>query len=150
MADRVELALEALQKMRSGAGQWPLSAPQRAEMNRHLGHLERAFAQRSTPAYGDAYARLLGTPADLNPGPPPANPSAPSAPPPPASPPPAPPGTAQIGERAASALESVNFPAFIASLVTGTFQAIVDASTRQIKEYANLVASLSQSVESFS
>jgi hypothetical protein len=64
--------------------------------------------------------------------------------------PPAPPQTASIGERAAAVLEAVNFPAFVASLLRGTFQAIVDASVQQVQEYARLVASLSRSVEEFS
>src|SRR6267378_878742 len=68
----------------------------------------------------------------------------------PAPPPPPPPQTSIIGERAAQTLEAVNFPAFVASLLTGTFQAIVDASVQQLREYARLVASLTQSVESFS
>jgi len=33
------------------------------------------------------------------------------------------------------ALNSVNFPGFVASLVTGTFQAIVDATVQQLREY---------------
>src|SRR5262249_43345235 len=74
--------------------------------------------------------------------------SATSAAPAPAAPPP-PPQTATIGQRAAEALEAVNFPAFVASLLTGTFQAIVDASAPQLREYPRLGASLSQSVEAF-
>jgi hypothetical protein len=44
----------------------------------------------------------------------------------------------------------VNFPGFVASLLTGTFQAIVDASAQQVREYAKLVASITQSLEEFS
>jgi hypothetical protein len=69
------------------------------------------------------------------------------------APAPAPPPTAQtaaIGRRAADVLEAVNFPGFVASLITGTFQAIVDASAQQVREYAKLVASITQSLEEFS
>jgi hypothetical protein len=67
--------------------------------------------------------------------------------------PPAPPPvrqTAEIGARAATALEAIDFPGFVASLLTGTFQAIVDASAQQIRSYAELVASLTQSLDDFS
>jgi hypothetical protein len=100
--------------------------------------------------------QVLGTPADFQAGidaggvpasggskAPPAAPSPPPAPPPP-------PSTAQIGQRAEAALDAIGFPGFVAGLVTGTFQAIVDASKQQISAYADLVASLSQTVESFS
>ncbi|MEO8551206.1 MAG: hypothetical protein ABI678_14585, partial [Kofleriaceae bacterium] len=39
---------------------------------------------------------------------------------------------------------------FVASLLTGTFQAIVDSSAQQVRSYAELVASLTQSLEQFS
>jgi hypothetical protein len=55
-----------------------------------------------------------------------------------------------IGERARAALDAVDFPAFVAGLISGTFQAIVDATTQQIREYARLVADLAQSVDAFS
>jgi hypothetical protein len=58
--------------------------------------------------------------------------------------------TSEIGRRAADALESVNFPGFVAALITGTFQAIVDSSAQQIRRYAELVQSLTQSLEQFS
>jgi hypothetical protein len=46
-------------------------------------------------------------------------------------------------------LEAIDFPAFVASLIHGTFDAIVDASIKQIHEYSRLVASLSQSLDDF-
>jgi hypothetical protein len=182
MADRVDLALQALRDLRSGSGYRQLPRAQQAELDQQLRDLEQALNQRSSPARGqvfggraasaravssrDRYAELLGTPADLQRqldggGSSSSIPAATSAgatsvgaaspvaaaPPPPVA---APPGTAQIGGRAAAALEAVNFPAFVASLVTGTFQAVVDASKHQIEEYANLVARLSTSLDDFS
>ncbi len=58
--------------------------------------------------------------------------------------------TQTIGDRAAAALQAVDFPGFVAALVTGTFKAIVDATAQQVREYANLVASISRSVDDFS
>jgi len=66
----------------------------------------------------------------------------------PAAPPPLP-QTAQIGERVATALQAVDFTGFVSSLITGTFKAIVDASAAQMREYANLVSSIAQTLESF-
>ncbi|HET6762715.1 MAG TPA: hypothetical protein VFH27_03560, partial [Longimicrobiaceae bacterium] len=54
-----------------------------------------------------------------------------------------------IGERARAALEAVDFPSFVAELIHGTFQAIVDATAQQIREYAKLVSSLAQTAEEF-
>ena len=61
------------------------------------------------------------------------------------------PGTATevLGERARRVLDAVDFPAFVASLIGGTFQAIVDATAQQVREYAALVADLSKSVAEF-
>jgi hypothetical protein len=161
MADRTQAALGALRQMRSAPGYRALPATQRAEMDQHLRHLEAALdgGAPPVPPPRDAYAQLLGTPADLQReldqgGPQGSNgagnaQASPPAPAPPPPPPPPPPGTATIGERAAAALEAVNFTGFVSSLMTGTFQAIVDASTRQIRDYAALVASLSQTLEDF-
>src|SRR5262249_22063118 len=83
------------------------------------------------------------------PPPPPPHPHhTPPPPPPPAAPPPLP-QTAQIGERVATALQAVDFTGFVSSLITGTFKAIVDASAAQMREYANLVSSIAQTLESF-
>lgn len=38
-------------------------------------------------------------------------------------------------------------PAFVSALVTGTFQAVVDASVQQMQAYAELLASVAVSVE---
>ena len=73
----------------------------------------------------------------------------PPAPPPEPPAPPPPPGTAQIGDRARRALEAVDFAAFVSGLVTGTFKSIVDATAQQMREYAQLVASISRSVDDF-
>ena len=59
------------------------------------------------------------------------------------------PATEVIGGRVAETLEAVDFPGFISSLVTGTFQAIVDATIQQLHEYADLIKSLSLSVNEF-
>ncbi len=49
----------------------------------------------------------------------------------------------------AAMLGAINFPGFVASLVQGTFQAIVDASIQQMEAYANLLKEVAKSVDSF-
>ena len=63
--------------------------------------------------------------------------------------PPRPSGTEVLGERARRALDAVDFPSFVAELIQGTFIAIVDATSQQVREYAKLVADLSQTAEKF-
>lgn len=138
MKDRIRLALEATHRLRRSPGYTGLQTAERLALDRDLARIEAALGN-------DPYATGL---ADAVP-PPDATGGGPPAEKPPAAPPP-PPGTAQIGTRAAAALEAVNFAGFVAGLVTGTFQAIVDATSQQIREYANLVASLSKSLDDFS
>lgn len=62
-------------------------------------------------------------------------------------------GGATVVDRAASAtanmLGAVNFPGFVASLVQGTFQAIVDASIQQMEAYAQLLQETAKTVDNF-
>lgn len=46
-------------------------------------------------------------------------------------------------------VKEVDFPAFVASLVKGTFQAVVDASIQQMQAYGQLVQSVAQSLDDF-
>jgi hypothetical protein len=46
-------------------------------------------------------------------------------------------------------LDAVDFPAFVSDLVRGVFQAIVDASIEQMEAYADLLKSVTQSVDQF-
>ena len=54
-------------------------------------------------------------------------------------------GVTQVGRM----INEVNFPAFVASLLKGTFQAIVDASIQQMKAYGELVQSVAMSLNDF-
>jgi hypothetical protein len=51
--------------------------------------------------------------------------------------------------QAARMVREVDFPAFVASLVKGTFQAVVDASIQQMQAYGQLVQSVAQSLNDF-
>jgi hypothetical protein len=46
-------------------------------------------------------------------------------------------------------VKDVDFPGFVASLVHGVFNAIVDASIQQMKAYAELLEEVSKSVDQF-
>lgn len=68
------------------------------------------------------------------------------------SPPPSGPkkqATETLAQRAGALSDEIDFPDFVASLVHGTFDAIVDASIRQMESYADLVSAVSKSVEQF-
>jgi hypothetical protein len=143
--DAAPSALAAVQQLRRSRGFAALPNGERAALERDLRRLESSLG---SPAVAEAQAAdpyAAGMAGEFPfPGKSPAPAPAPAPPPPPAQP-----GTATIGRRAGDALEAVNFPGFVASLLQGTFQAIVDATVQQVREYAALVASLSQSIDAF-
>ncbi len=57
--------------------------------------------------------------------------------------------TARAGEVARATLSAIDFPAFVASLIEGTFQAIVDSSIRQMEAYAELLKNVASTVDRF-
>jgi hypothetical protein len=54
-----------------------------------------------------------------------------------------------IGRRAGALSDELDFPAFVASLVHGTFDAIVDSSIRQMESFADLVSAVAKPVDEF-
>lgn len=56
---------------------------------------------------------------------------------------------AAIPSQAQDFLAEVNFPQFVASLIHGVFQAIVDVSIKQMEAYAELVKSVSKTLDQF-
>ena len=48
-----------------------------------------------------------------------------------------------------SLLNSIDFPESVAGLINGVFDAVVDASIQQMNEYAELIESVSKSVDQF-
>ncbi|MED5431759.1 MAG: hypothetical protein VX920_05435 [Pseudomonadota bacterium] len=55
----------------------------------------------------------------------------------------------RTGAAAQNLLGAIDFPGFVASLVQGTFQAIVDASIQQMEAYAKLLQEVSKTVDDF-
>jgi len=114
----------------------------------------------------DPYDLSLGTPADLwrrragmsdtggsGQAPeagqaPPVQPAAP-APAEPAAPGPTRAATETIAARAGALSDEIDFPTFVAGLVHGTFDAIVDATIRQMEAFADLVSAVAKDVDQF-
>ncbi|TMQ08134.1 MAG: hypothetical protein E6J90_41425 [Deltaproteobacteria bacterium] len=163
MTDHAALALEAARRLRHSAAFRGLTRGEQETLGRDLVQIERALAGPQRDRYGgDPYAIAQATPGDLqrdlagSSGGAPARSSSggqPGAAPavaPPAAPPPAPAKNPLADMKAAGEIvDAINFPSFVASLVTGTFKAIVDATAQQLREYADLVANLSRSVDDF-
>jgi hypothetical protein len=57
--------------------------------------------------------------------------------------------TASLAANAGALSDEIDFPSFVAGLVHGTFDAMVDASIRQMETYADLVATVSRGLDDF-
>jgi hypothetical protein len=57
--------------------------------------------------------------------------------------------TDALGRRAGALSDELDFPAFVASLVNGTFDAMVDSSIRQMESFAELVAAVAKPLDQF-
>lgn len=92
-------------------------------------------AQATRPAGGNGATRALaesGAPTETAP-----------------KPPPKPPATETLARRTGALINEVDFPGFVAQLVNGTFDAIVDASIRQMESYSSLVSAVAKTVDQF-
>jgi hypothetical protein len=72
---------------------------------------------------------------------------APTSSPPAAAP--RPPATDALAQRTGALVNEIDFAGFVAGLVHGTFDAIVDASIRQMESYSSLVAAVAKTVDQF-
>jgi hypothetical protein len=145
-----------------------LEAGQRAALLHDLGTIRRGLAEQQSadaPASKDPYALALETPFErVRRGPQPA-PDAASADGQPSASPAAPadgsqgaaPGpkgprqaaTETLAKRAGALVDEIDFPAFVAGLVHSTFDAIVEASIRQMEAFADLVSTVARGVDDF-
>lgn len=71
------------------------------------------------------------------------------APAPAAAPAAKPPATETLAQRTGALVNEIDFPGFVAGLVHGTFDAIVDASIRQMESYSSLVSAVAKTVDQF-
>ena len=65
------------------------------------------------------------------------------------APAPKPPATESLAQRTGALVNEIDFPGFVAGLVHGTFDAIVDASIRQMESYSSLVNAVAKTVDQF-
>lgn len=82
---------------------------------------------------GAARARALADPVPASPAPATPRPSA----------------TDALAQRTGALVNEIDFPGFVAGLVHGTFDAIVDASIRQMESYSSLVSAVAKTVDQF-
>lgn len=57
--------------------------------------------------------------------------------------------TETLAQRAGALSDEIDFPTFVAGLVHGTFDAIVDANIRQMEAFADLVSAVAKDVDQF-
>lgn len=102
-------------------------------MSEHTRHRGSIFPSRPGTAVSRAQA---DAPAPAEPGATPATSSKPAA-------------TETIARRAGAMVNEIDFPGFVSQLVHGTFDAIVDASIRQMESYSSLVSAVAKTVDQF-
>ena len=59
------------------------------------------------------------------------------------------PATESIAARTGALADEINFPEFVANLIHGTFDALVDSSIRQMEAFADLVSAVAKDVDRF-
>lgn len=131
-----------------------LDATTQAAILRDLGSIRSALDPSASPApAGDPYAFALETPNDLRRrlfsqrgSPPPS-----TEPPPPSSPPSAPrrSATETLAERAGALIDEIDFVGFVSGLIHGTFDAMVNASIKQMEAFASLVSAVAKTTDDF-
>jgi hypothetical protein len=119
-------------------------APLAASRARALADDDGADAAPAVAAPPDGGAGAAA-PSQAPLGAPPAKPSAPQTP----TAAPRPPATEALARRAGALVNELDFPAFVSQLVHGTFDAVVDASIRQMESYASLVSAVAKTVDQF-
>lgn len=62
---------------------------------------------------------------------------------------PKPAATETIGRRAGALSDELDFPEFVASLINGTWDALVDSSIRQMDAFSDMVAAIAKPIEQF-
>jgi hypothetical protein len=159
------LTAEALARLQASAAFAQLEPETRDALLRDLSRIRSALhgpsataapqAHRQTPPHPQPQARPLDTVATLrsrlgggSPGAPsPNHAETPSpnggVPGPKAS------ATDTLARKAGALSDEIDFPAFVAGLVHGTFDAIVDAAIRQMEAFAELVSAVAKNVDDF-
>jgi hypothetical protein len=136
---------DALQRSQSFQA---LPHEKRDELLRDLSAIQHALGGETA----DPYALALDMPPGFNrmrPHGPAAAPADGAAPAPAPTPAPKAAATEKLAARAGALADEINFPSFVAGLVHGTFDAVVDASIRQMESFASLVSAVAKDVDAF-
>jgi hypothetical protein len=163
LATARELSANAAKLLQRSQAFRQLTAEKQAAILGDLGKIHRALAaETAVPA--DPYALTLETPDDFRArlnaarhrgganGAGNVQPSAPGPAPAPQDSGPSGPrvaATETLAARAGALSDEINFPAFVAALVHGTFDAIVDATIRQMEAFGELVSAVAKDVDEF-
>jgi hypothetical protein len=75
--------------------------------------------------------------------------AAPSTPPPPSADEFSPRAASEVAKVTRATLNAIEFPKFVADLIKGTYNAIIDASIKQMEAYAALIANVAKTVDQF-
>jgi hypothetical protein len=75
--------------------------------------------------------------------------AAPAPPPPPPAEEWSPRAAREVAKVTRATLNAIEFPTFVADLIRGTYNAIIDASIKQMEAYAELVANVAKTVDQF-
>jgi hypothetical protein len=156
-------AAQALRTLSGAPAFQALDANTRAELTGAVDRVAGYLEADPAAALSDPLAGQLAGPGDLRqrmgaaqPGvaPQPASPAAgqpsPAAAPAPGAPAAGGGGTiGRVGEATRATLGAIDFPQFVASLIQGTFKAIVDASIQQMEAYAALLKNVAGTVDRF-
>ena len=131
-----------------------LDAPTRRELTNSLAKIVAYSGDDPTHVLGPLASQMApNLQEQLAPQPPGSQPAPGAAQQPAAAPSPAggtPSGaTGRVGEVARATLNAIDFPSFVASLIQGTFQAIVDASIQQMEAYAVMLKNVASTVDTF-
>jgi hypothetical protein len=129
-----------------------LPQEKRDELMRDVAAIQRALDNGSS----DPYALALDMPPGFNRGFP-HSPTGPAGggttpaptPAPAATPAPKAAATQTLAARTGALVDEIDFPSFVAGLVHGTFDAVVDASIRQMEEFASLVSAVAKDIDQF-
>jgi hypothetical protein len=149
------LAAKTVEGLRRSPAFNKLPAAKQTAILDDLHKIHRALAAEAH----DPYELTLETPDDLRQrlnqarmhpdGDAPAAPAAPAAPTDSAPAGPRVAATETLAARAGALSDEINFPTFVASLVHGTYDAIVDATIRQMEAFAELVSAVAKDVDDF-
>lgn len=139
-----DAAAKSLEGLRHSVSFRQLPVATQSAIMRDLGSIRRTFAQAAAAPISES---LVGWRPIGGAGAPPETPA-------PAtgngeSPRPRQAATETLAARAGALSDEIDFPAFVAGLVHGTFDAMVDASIRQMETYADLVSTVARGLDDF-